>query len=265
MTFQPKIIYQDDFFLALDKPSGVIVNDSDSASEMETIQGWVKAHFFDKEERKKYNKNIKSEFFDRSGIIHRIDKETSGVLLIAKNEIFFEKMQLLFKERKINKKYLCLVHGSTKEHELINLSLKRHPNKGKFIVAEDGKSALTEYDLKQKYVFNNLVLNDFQRKNYERLKTKFDVDSFSFLEVEIHTGRTHQIRVHLSHLGHPVVGDDLYGFRKLMKFEREWCPRQFLHATELKFDHPVIGSRIELESPLPDDLQLILTKYLKKI
>jgi 23S rRNA pseudouridine1911/1915/1917 synthase len=262
MSFTPKIIYQDDYFLAIDKPSGVVVNDSDSANELETVQAWVKTEFFGKIERKKYEKNVQSEFFERSGIIHRIDKETSGVLLIAKNEMFFEKMQSLFKERKINKKYICLVHGTTQNHELINLPLKRHPNKGKFIVDENGKSALTEYVLKDKYIFNEKTLNEFQKKNYERLKKKFDIDTFSRLDVKIYTGRTHQIRVHLSHLGHPVVGDDLYGFRKLMKFERDWCPRQFLHAAELKFDHPVTGTHIELESPMPDDLKEILKKYL---
>jgi 23S rRNA pseudouridine1911/1915/1917 synthase len=236
----------------------VTVNNANSVGEAETIEDWAEGHNFCGK-----NKN-ESIFFQRKGIIHRLDKDTSGILLLAKNEAVFDAMQVKFKNREISKKYLALVHGVLDKEGSINEGIARNKAKGKFVVDATGKPSLTDYILINKYIFNSAALNDFEKNNYERLRKKYDVDNFSLLTIQIHTGRTHQIRVHFSYIKHPVVGDTLYGFHKLIKFEKLWCPRQFLHAVMIEFAHPISGKKILLKSALPKDLGKILDIYMVK-
>ena len=271
----PQILFEDDFLVAIEKPSGVVVNNAESV-DGETIEDWIRARGevgglkLDVRRKKFDVRSEKNLFWERAGIVHRLDKDTSGILLIAKNEAVFEKMTLMFKERKIHKKYLALVHGETENAGMLNFKIARHDKKGKFIVTggvggiDDvgGKDALTEYKLISRFCFNEESLNDFLRKNFDRLKEKYNLKNYSLVEIVLHTGRTHQIRVHFSHIHHPVAGDKLYGWRKTVKFEKLWCQRQFLHAAEISFVHPVTEKEIRLRSELPKDLSEILNKYL---
>lgn len=168
----------------------------------------------------------------RPGIVHRLDKGTSGLLVVAKNEKALVSLKNQFKGRGVIKKYICLVAGKIeKSAGRIDAPIARHPvNRKKFTVSEEGREAVSHYRL-----------------------IRHIGDKFSFLEVELKTGRTHQIRVHLSHIGHPIVGDRLYGGKPIGR-------RQFLHASYLEFSHPKNGKRISFESKLPPDLQAVLDK-----
>ncbi len=200
---------------------------------------------------------------ERAGIVHRLDRETSGILLIAKNEAVFDRLCAAFKNRQVQKKYIALVHGETEDEGILNYKIARYGKKGKFVVDENfGKDSITEYKLIKKYIFKENALNSFLKTNFDRLSKKFDLVNYSKLEVKLHTGRTHQIRVHFAHIHHPVAGDKLYGWNKAVKFEKLWCPRQFLHAAEIQFIHPVTEKEIVISSELPGDLSEILKKYL---
>jgi 23S rRNA pseudouridine1911/1915/1917 synthase len=175
----------------------------------------------------------------RPGIVHRLDKKTSGLLLVAKNNVVHAKLSEAFETRKIQKTYLALVHGRPKRDTAdIDLTVSRHPTVRTKMAAgrPSGRSAHTEYK----------VLESFH--------------GFSLLEVKITTGRTHQIRVHLNAIGHPVVGDDVYGERSYKEFTRKFgeLPRYFLHAARLRFEHPITGKPMEFHSPLPPELQKLL-------
>ncbi len=262
---EPRILYEDEYLMAIEKPAGVVVNRAESVKDEETIQDWI-----DENREKQTNKSV---FNERSGIVHRLDRETSGVLLIAKNEAVFDRMVQMFKNREIHKKYVALVHGEVENNGILNFKIGRHGKKGKFIVIDslesrdgiEGKESLTEFKLITKLAFREESLNNFLKTNYERLKTKYDLVKYSLVEIKLHTGRTHQIRVHFSHIHHAVAGDALYGYRKAVKFERLWCPRQFLHAMEVKFNHPVTDKLIVITSQLPLDLKGIMERYLVEL
>ena len=236
-----KIHYQDADLLIIEKPAGTVVNRARTVKD-ETIQDWS--------EKFLGIENDKTDFYARSGIIHRIDKETSGVLLLAKNSDSFFALQKMFKDRLIEKKYLALVHGGVKPKEgTINVPIGRLPwNSERFGVFVGGREALTKY----------------QVISYYLLKKSSIFDLFTLLEVAPHTGRTHQIRVHLKYINHPIVSDEFYAGRKTADKDRKWCPRLFLHAAFIKFKHPKTGKEIEIQSVLPVMLENVLSG-LKKI
>lgn len=209
---EPKIVYEDEALLVIDKPPGMAVNRT----------GLLK------------------------GACHRLDKETSGLLVIAKNPVAFAGIQKQFKQRQVKKKYLALVHGQLIPAKgIISASVGRSPfNRKKFGVFLGGKKAETSYKVIGHW---SLVVG---RKK----------EDFSLAEVVPKTGRTHQIRVHLKHIGHPVVGDILYAGRKQARGDRRWCKRQFLHANFLKLTHPATGKPIEFHSDLPADLQQVFAR-----
>jgi len=169
---------------------------------------------------------------DRPGIVHRLDRDTSGLLVVAKVPSVRVALQAAFQAREVKKFYWALVEGQVAApHGLIVADLGRDPVRRKQIaVVARGRPAETEYR----------VLERFARQTY--------------LEVQPHTGRTHQIRVHLAYIGHPVVGDKVYGYRK----QRVAVGRQFLHAARLIFHHPVRAEMLDLSAPLPQDLQSVL-------
>src|SRR5262249_53033351 len=175
----------------------------------------------------------------RPGIVHRLDKKTSGLLVVAKNNVAHARLSKAFQDRTVEKTYLALVHGKPRESTgTIELSVGRHPSIRTRMTASPsrGRSAFTQYR----------VLQEFR--------------GFTLLEVLIKTGRTHQIRVHLSAVGHPVVGDDVYGERSYKEFIKKFGPfdRYFLHATSLRFNHPTTGEVLEFHSPLPRELQKLI-------
>ncbi|GDX62091.1 hypothetical protein LBMAG33_4010 [Candidatus Levyibacteriota bacterium] len=253
------IIFEDADIVVLDKPSGIIVNESDTTIHEETIQEWVEnkfsfLKFYNNETINILTNRIPedkdSDFHKRSGIVHRIDKETSGVLLVAKNESTFIDLQRQFKERVIAKTYLALAHGLLEPSEgEINVPIGRLPwNRTHFGVIAGGRESVTNYKvLEIKYL-------DLGRKG----------EQLSLVEIYPKTGRTHQIRVHLKHLNHPIFSDPLYAGRKTMNQDRKLLSRMFLHAAKIQFYHPKTKAEVIFQSPLPKDLDQFLRSLKKK-
>ncbi len=238
-----KIIYEDEDILVIDKPAGMIVNKADTTKGEFTVQDWL-------EERWQTGNNQwkaadkESDFYKRAGIVHRIDKETSGILVIAKSAESFTNLQAQFKERRVEKTYVALAHGRVEPGEgNISAPVGRLPwNRKRFGVLAGGREASTGYK----------VLTVRYRVS-EKQK-----EPMSFLELNPKTGRTHQIRVHLKYINHPIFGDELYAGRKTARDDRKMLQRFFLHAKKISFFHPKTGKRLEFESPLPIELQRVL-------
>ena len=226
----PTIIFEDESILVLDKPSGWITNDASTTTTQPVIQTWLR-------ENLKYL--LVGDRDRRDGIVHRLDKETSGLLVVAKTIPAFENLQSQFKERKVAKTYIALAHGEVIPKEgNIEASVGRLPwRRQRFGVLPGGREAVT---------------------NYKVLKTlSKDNEKFSLVELYPKTGRTHQIRIHLKFIGHPIVGDNFYAGRKTSRDDRLWCPRLFLHAAKISFFHPETGKELTFESELPKDLNLV--------
>ena len=243
----PKIIFEDDFVLVVEKPAGLVVNRADSV-RTQTLQDWMERRLPAASSQQPENDK---EFLNRSGLVHRLDKKTSGLMVLAKTAQAFETLQAQFKQRTVIKKYLTLVHGKVVPLEgNIKGPIKRNPaNPFRFAVIIGGRPAETNYKILDYY--ENSKEKDPGRKYY------------SLVEIGLKTGRTHQIRVHFSHLKYPVVADDIYCGRKTFRRDLQWCSRLFLHAFYLEFTHPESGTRIKFKSELPKDLIEALSKLLK--
>lgn len=244
---EPKIIFQDNEILIINKPSGLVVNRAESVKG-KTLQDWIENNV------KCQMSNVKcaSDFVRRSGVVHRLDKDTSGVIVIAKTPQAFTNLQKQFKERKVIKKYLALVHGQV-EPKIgdIKMPLARDPvDRKKFSVRLGGRISITNYKVLQVYD-ESIHHTSFKPRGLKDLKSR----KLSLLEVMPKTGRTHQIRVHLKHIGHPIVSDPIYLGKKRLKEDKKWCPRLFLHAKYLSFFHPKTGKRMEFKAKLPDRLE----------
>lgn len=243
----PKIVFEDEYLLVLDKPAGMVVNRAESVKG-ETLQDWVESNNRSKPDHQSIDS---PDFVKRSGIVHRLDKETSGLLVVAKTPEVFSKMQEQFKLRMVKKKYIALVHGVIKDETgTIKAEVGRLPwNRERFGVLDEGegKEAETEYKVTKR--LRDAVSGKEVRKHPGK--------DFGYTLVELFpkTGRTHQIRVHLKSIGHPVVADEFYAGRKTAREDRKWCPRLFLHAKEIEFCHPLTHEWIKLVSNLPSDLQ----------
>ena len=222
-----KIIFEDDNLLVVDKPAGMVVNRAETTRGEETVEDWLRQNF---------QFSIFNFQLLRSGIVHRLDKETSGLLLIAKTPEAFANLQSQFKNRQVKKKYLALVHGKVVPEEgEIKAPIGRLPwNRERFGVVPGGREAVTKYKVVRYYGNGSWV--------------------FTLLELSPLTGRTHQIRVHLKYIGFPIVGDSFYAGRKRAREDRKFCPRVFLHASYLSFTHPESGEKLEFKLDLPEDL-----------
>lgn len=210
------ILYQDDAVVAINKPAGVVVH-AGAGNRSGTLVNRLVHHFASLSK-------IGGEL--RPGIVHRLDKGTSGVLLVARTDAAHQALAAQFSGRTVEKTYLALVHGSVRaESGRISTPIERHPLRRLRMTTKtgSGRAALTEYRVRQRF------------------------EKFTFLEVRIHTGRTHQIRVHLASIGHPVAGDRLYGGQA--------AARIFLHAWRIAFTSPATGKRVTVEAPLPSDLR----------
>lgn len=214
------IIYQDDDVIVVDKPSGLTVHPAPGHPSGTLVNALLAVAPQLAELRQTM----------RPGIVHRLDKDTSGLLVVAKSERARASLTRQLKEREVRKTYLALVHGVPQAPRgTIEAPIGRHPrNRKKMAVVAGGREAETKYRVREA------------------------LDGFALLEVEPVTGRTHQIRVHLAAIGHPVVGDAVYGRRSGL------TERQFLHACKLAFDLPSSGRLVEFESPLPPDLRQVL-------
>ncbi len=214
------IVYEDENILIINKPAGLTVNRSET-TKGDTLQDYLEQNY-----------KIPVE---RSGIVHRIDKETSGLLIIAKNDEAFTNLQKQFKDRIVKKKYISLVHGRLNSDGEVSVPVGRLPwNRKRFGVLAGGREAFTKY-----HIIKAIDING---------------EAMTLLELYPETGRTHQIRVHLKYLNHPIFGDELYAGRKTARNDRKILPRLFLHASKISFIHPKSGERVEFESDLPKEL-----------
>ncbi len=228
-----KIIYETGDFLAVNKPAGVLVHPAKQGDPEEgTVVGWLRQEYPEIQE-------VGDDPKLRPGIVHRLDKDTSGILIIPKTQSSFLYFKNLFQTRGIQKTYLALVYGRVTGRGRIDKpigiksgSMKRSVNARTMKMAKD---ALTEY----------------------RAMKLFNKGEYTLLRVSQKTGKTHQIRVHLASIGHPIVGDMLYGGKK--RENSLGLTRQFLHAESIEFTSPD-GSRIHLEAELPPDLEETLEK-----
>jgi len=210
------ILYEDDDIIVINKPQGMVVHPA-PGNYSGTLVNALLYHC----------KNLSGiNGILRPGIVHRLDKDTSGVMVVAKNDKAHISLSNQIKERSVFKKYVAIVEGVIKDEEgKIEAPIGRHPvDRKKMAVIEDGRYALTLYKVLERFKENTLV------------------------EAVIKTGRTHQIRVHMAYIGHPVVGDPVYGFKK-QKFKLEG---QALHSRVLGFMHPTKGVYMEFEAPLPE-------------
>ncbi len=222
-----KKLFEDKYVLVIDKPEGIAVHQGAGKKNI-TIQDM----FLNEYPEVKNNMNS-----DRMGVVHRLDKETSGVLILAKDEWSLKRLQKSFKRREVQKTYYAIVKGLPRfKYNEINLPIRRSiKNRTRFEIAEDD-----EENSKQALTFYTVLL----RK-----------ENFSLLKVNPKTGRTHQIRVHLSHIGNPIIGDKLYSKENKVNHKR-----MYLHAYSIKFPHPITGNQICVYSFLPKSFLLFINQ-----
>lgn len=234
----PNVIFEDEYLLILDKPSGWVVNESQSTKEIQNIiQTWLKIN---------YKFDIVNNRIFRSGIVHRLDKDTSGILIVAKTPDAFKNLQKQFKDRNVKKTYLALLHGKLEpSFGEVKVPLGRLPwNRERFGILPGGRESKTGYK----------VISYFRD----------NINYYTLAEFYPETGRTHQIRIHAKYLGHSILSDNFYAGRKTARKDKNICSRLFLHANKIEFYHPVENNLIKFVSNIPPDLNDALTK-LKKL
>ena len=218
------VLYEDDDLVVIDKPPGMVVHPGSGQTRGTLAAGLLH----------RYPELDGVGAADRWGLVHRLDKDTSGAILVARSQEAFDGLTGQLRERKISREYLTLIEGVLKPPTgTIDAPIGRDPGTPtRRAVIREGKHARTHY----------------------RLVKNYDEHDLAFVKVTLETGRTHQIRVHFAAIGHPIVGDATYGSRR----EPGLSPRIFLHAGELKFKHPSDDSEIVVTSPLPADLVAVL-------
>jgi 23S rRNA pseudouridine1911/1915/1917 synthase len=251
------VVYEDADLAVINKPAGMMVHAGSGRTDDARSRGTlVNALLY------RFNKLSSTGGELRPGIVHRLDKETSGLIVVAKNDKAHAALGEMFSSRRIKKTYLALVEGRVeRDKATINAAVSRDRiRRTRMTTApnENARSAVSHYEV------------------IRRLETRFG--PFTLVRVRIESGRTHQIRVHMASLGHPVVGDTLYGAagqivektpaqsgktagRRGSEGERLRLGRNFLHAARLDFTHPTTGKAMELEAPLPDEL----TEFLERL
>ena len=241
MKSQIETLYEDEDTLVINKPVGMVVNRAESVAG-ETVQDWVERVRGMKAEGRLEEGKL---FAQRSGICHRLDKETSGCLMIAKHSEALNYYLAQFKERKVHKSYLALVHGRVEPNEgEVRLPLKRSVfDREKWQVHYEGKRAITQWMVERRYVWES-----------PRYK-----NALTLLRLNLKTGRTHQIRVHLSFLGWPIFADEKYLNKEMAREDRKSLDHHFLHAVRLEF-LSFRGKNITVESKLPDDCLKLLSE-----
>ncbi|WP_026411491.1 RluA family pseudouridine synthase [Actinomadura oligospora] len=215
------ILYEDDDIVVVNKPIGVAAHPTVGWTGQTVLGGLLGAG----------HTIATSGASERQGIVHRLDANTTGAMVVAKSELAYSRLKRAFKERRIDKRYQALVQGHPDPFRgTVDAPIDRHPSHdGRFAVVAGGKPSVTHYDTVEAF----------------RAATLLDVD--------LETGRTHQIRVHMSAIRHPIIGDMAYGADPTLA-ARLGMKRQWLHAVRLGFEHPTHGEWVEFESPYPDDL-----------
>lgn len=222
------ILHEDPHILVLNKPPGLVVHPAPGHRGSTLVNGLL-AH------DDRFSRPVWDDP-QRPGIVHRLDMDTSGLMVVAKHPQPLGFLQKEFKQRRVQKHYLALARGEKiPDTGLIDLPIGRHPVKRKLMAVnpEDGRPARTGYRVLERFSGGALV------------------------DVRLFTGRTHQIRVHFYHQGFPLLGDPVYQVRSQRKGKRQ-APRQMLHSWRLSFRHPFSGRRVEFESPMPDDFKRVI-------
>jgi 23S rRNA pseudouridine1911/1915/1917 synthase len=258
------IVYEDLDIIVFAKPPGLVVNTAPS-NHSRSLQDLMRAYLH----LPSYTgppltaqASWEDIFLERAGMVHRLDKDTSGFLVWAKNPPALRGLLHQFKTRSVTKIYRGLVHGIIKQPAgRINFPLGRKKTNRKIMAVDPmGRSALTDYKVQHIFTtFNAVKL----KNNYPQLKQKVLAklyQGFSLLEVYPKTGRTHQIRAHFTAIHHPLVGDTAYLPKNKARLDPLWCPRQFLDASQLEFIHPITQKNLGFQSAtLPTDLTQALT------
>ncbi len=217
-----KIIFQDADLIVIDKPAGLVVHPGAGNPASTLVNALLH-----------YDPELAA--VPRAGIIHRLDKETSGLLVIARNLPTHNYLVKILQAREIKREYIAVVHGKVISGGTIKTLIGRHPTqRTKMSVGKTGKPAVTHYRVLQQYRAHTAV------------------------RVQLETGRTHQIRVHFAHIHHPLVGDPTYGKKNALTLGLQWFHRQALHATQLTLAHPRTGEIMSWTSPLPADMQQLM-------
>jgi len=235
------IVYEDDDLAVVNKPAGMMVHAGAGSTEAARNRGTLVNALL---HRFRALSGVGGDL--RPGIVHRLDKETSGLIVVAKNDAAHRKLAAQFSSRRVKKTYVALVHGWPKQDRgTISTSISRDRVRRTRMTTRrsGGREAITHYAVK------------------EKIDSKFG--KFTLLEIKIDTGRTHQIRVHLSSLGHPVVGDTLYGAPRELRGKNAAIaslPRNFLHARSLQLEHPRSAEPLSFDRPLPPELDQFLAR-----
>ena len=226
------IVFEDKDIIILNKPAGLVVHPGSGNPNGTLVNALL-------------NHDETLGFLPRAGIVHRLDKDTSGLMVVSKNESSYLHLVQQLKERSVKRTYLALVVGTPVASKTINEPISRHPKiRTKQAVSQNGKEAITSFNVQENY------------------------QGYSLLKVNLQTGRTHQIRVHLSYIGHPIVGDPLYGNRnkfasgtseKLKKIISAF-KRQALHAQALELVHPSSGQLLSYSAEIPNDMETIINQ-----
>lgn len=268
------VLYEESDLAIVMKPAGVVVNRAETVNEP-TLQDWWEARLaaratdaIDKPEQWQplvpadfpHEFGSPEEVFQlRGGIVHRLDKDTSGVMVLAKNPGVLAELLRQFRVREVEKHYTCLVHGKFHVLEdVLHLPLKRAAtNRMKYAVHPEGRPAETQYKVRE--YFPSFTNYDFVPTG-KNLKKKFQAvnQGMTLVDCWPKTGRTHQIRVHMAHIHHPIVSDETYLGEKRHSLDQLWCPRMFLHAVSLTFTHPRTQERVSFTADLPADLHQAL-------
>lgn len=218
------IIYEDAYLAVISKPQNLVVHPGAGNKKGTLVNGLL--HQFDE------LSNPIDE--DRPGIVHRLDKDTSGLMIIAKKDEAYYKLVDMFKNREIEKHYLAIAHGNIFNDFDVNAPIGRDPKNR----------------IKMKVIENN------SKSAYTSFKVLKNFNNFCLLDVHLHTGRTHQIRVHLSYANHPVVGDELYG-----KTNKSKINKQLLHSYKLRFIHPITGENMDIVDKFPKRFEGFMKKF----
>lgn len=234
------IVYEDQDILVINKPRGVVVHPAPGHGRG-TLVNAILAHCPD---LGAINDVV------RPGVVHRLDKDTTGLLVVAKNEEAYRALVQDMKERRITREYLALVHGQPPGQGVIDAPVGRHPvhRKRMAVVERGGRRAVTHYKVLERFPAGERGAGAGGGSGHG--------PGYALIAVVLETGRTHQIRVHMAHIGHPVAGDPTYGCKQ----NPLGLPGQALHAFRLALRHPRTGDSMEFEAPLPPDLTAVIER-----
>ncbi|MCA9279722.1 MAG: RluA family pseudouridine synthase [Phycisphaeraceae bacterium] len=246
------VLYEDEHLIVLNKQADIIVHPARSENTG-TMTNALAYHFLHRSQTGGALSTVGDEFA-RPGVVHRLDRDTTGCIVFAKHDETHWKLGHQFEHRQVDKRYVAFVQGRVEpDVDVIEFPIGPHPSKQKGyrekqVVRHDelGKNAVTICRVLERYRSHSRAVDD---------------QWFSLVELELRTGRTHQIRVHLSHLGWPIVGDDMYGGRAFAFGKDDTFSRQALHAALLGFMHPIAQERTKFVAPLPDDIMQLMRTF----